>query len=278
MTDEPEGTLDDAVARAVSHAVKAKLEAPSALFLLATGAIRFSEVLEGCRRIPLADIEGVPGCWSGLDLFTGRVNDTPLWCIEDAPADTRNTGAPAWARAFPVWWASACGAEALIHSSAGTSLGVDGAPCLAHITDHINLSGATPLDGLGESRLGPLFPDQTRVHDKRLAALAHELAETAGEDLAGAVAACVHGPSVSTPAELRWQRAAGANLSVQDLAGPLVAAAHAGVPTLALCALTDSLTDQRGLASLVEATAEQAPAFDRLLGGLARELHRLDTR
>ena len=159
------------------------------------------------------------------------MNDSVIWCIEDAPAYSRASTSPAWTRAFPVWWAAACGAEVLIHSSAGTLLQGE-AGGLAYLTDHINLSGSTPLEGLGESRLGPLFPDQTRVHDERLAALAQELAEAAGDQLVGAVAACVHGPSVSTRAELWWQRSAGANLSVQDVAAPLVAAELA-VPEVA---------------------------------------------
>ena len=277
MNTEQPLSLDDAVTRAVSHAAKLKLEAPAALFLLATGAERFADGLDAPRRVPLEDLDGVPGCWSGLDLFAARVDDSVIWCIEDAPAYTSTTSGAAWARAFPVWWAAACGAEALIHSSAGTLLQGD-AGGLAHLTDHINLSGSTPLEGLGETRLGPLFPDQTRVHDERLAALALELAATSGDQLVGAVAACVHGPAVSTPAELRWQRAAGATLSVQDIAAPLVAAAHAGMPTLAVCAMTDTLDAQRDLATLVAATAAEAPSLDRLLHGLARELHRLDTR
>lgn len=277
MNTELTVSLDAAVTHAVSDAAKLKLEAPAALFLLATGAERFAAGLDGTRQVSLKAIEGVPGCWSGLDLFAARVNGSVIWCIEDAPAPTRDSGSSAWARAFPVWWAAACGADALIHSSAGTVLQGD-AGGLAHLTDHINLSGSTPLEGLGESRLGPLFPDQTRVHDERLAALALELAETAGDELVGAVAACVHGPSVATPAELRWQRASGATLSVQDIAAPLVAAAHAGIPTLAVCAMTDTLDAQRDLATLVAATAAQAPSLDRLLHGLARELHRLDTR
>lgn len=277
MTPEPPSSLDDAVTRAVSCAAKLKLEAPSALFLLATGAERFADGLDQPRRVPLENLEGVPGCWSGLDVFVARVNDSVIWCIEDAPAYSRASSGAAWARAFPVWWAASCGAEALIHSSAGTSLQGD-AGGLAHITDHINLSGSTPLEGLGESRLGPLFPDQTRVHDGRLAALAQELAEAAGDQLFGAVAACVHGPSVSTRAELCWQRSTGADLSVQDVAAPLVAAAHAGIPTLAVCAMTDTLDVQRDLATLVAATVAQAPSLDRLLHGLARELYRLDTR
>lgn len=277
MSPERPLSLDDAVTTAVSQAAKLKLEAPSTLFLLATGAERFAAGLDAPREVPLENFEGVPGCWSGLDLYAARVNDSVIWCIEDAPAYSRASTGPAWTRAFPVWWAAACGAETLIHSSAGTLLEGE-AGGLAYFTDHINLSGSTPLEGLGESRLGPLFPDQTRVHDERLAALALELAEAAGDQLVGAVAACVHGPSVATRAELSWQRSAGANLSVQDVAAPLIAAAHAGIPTLAVCAMTDALDVQRDLATLVAATAAQAPSLDRLLHGLARELHRLDTR
>ena len=75
--------------------------------------------------------------------------------------------------------AERAGAKALLHSSAGTDLdgGSPGArPVLARVVDHITLSGRTPLTGLGPSRLGPLFPDQTRVHDPGLGAVPEQLA------------------------------------------------------------------------------------------------------
>lgn len=270
--------LDEAVTQAVASVAAARLETPAALFLLATGDDRFARSLEGGAIVNLAEVDGVPETWRSSALHVGRINDTPLWCLEDAPDEAAAAEGPAWARAFPVWWAAACGAQALVYASAGTSLAESGATGLTHVTDHINLSGSTPLMGLGDSRLGPLFPDQTTVHDERLAALAGELAEVQGVSLTGAVAACVQGPAISTPAELRWQRDAGADVSVQSLAPPIIAAAHAGLPTLALCAITDSAPGPGDLASLVEATAAIAPDLDRLLLGVARELHRIDTR
>ena len=65
MTPEQPISLDDAVARAVSHAAKLKLEAPSALFLLATGAERFADGLDQPRRVPLENLEGFPAAGAG---------------------------------------------------------------------------------------------------------------------------------------------------------------------------------------------------------------------
>jgi len=145
--------------------------------------------------------------------------------------------------------------------------------------DHLNLSGRPPLRGLGESRLGPLFPDQTRVHDEALASLARDAAQRRGVQVHDGVAACTSGPALCTPAELAWHRTAGCDVSVQRLGDPLIAAAHAGIGSLALVAITDVAGEHDLDVATIVARAEQtAPVLDQLvedvavqLGPLARE-------
>jgi purine-nucleoside phosphorylase len=170
----------------------------------------------------------------------------------------------------------------MVHASAGTALTADGPLGVGDVvraTDHINLSGTSPLTGLGESRLGPLFPDQTRVHDAELGRLADEAARAGDVTLGTAVVACTVGPALSTPAEHAWFAGAGADVAVQRLAGPLVAAAHAGVATVAFVAVAD-VAGERGVdvAELVARAARTAPTLDGLvlrtierLAPLARE-------
>jgi purine nucleoside phosphorylase len=48
---------------------------------------------------------------------------------------------------------------------------------------------------------------------------------------------------MSTPAERRWWRTAGASVAIQDLTPPLLAAAHAGLSVVALSAVVDAGSD-----------------------------------
>jgi purine-nucleoside phosphorylase len=69
------------------------------------------------------------------------------------------------------------------------------------ISDHLNLTGTTPLTG-------PTFLDLSEVYSKRLRALARE----ADASLAEGVYAALRGPTYETPAEIRMLRTMGADL------------------------------------------------------------------
>lgn len=75
------------------------------------------------------------------------------------------------------------------------------------LTDHLNLTGASPLVGPHEQALGPRFPDQTQVYDAELRALLLRC----GSGLQHGVYAGLLGPSYETPAEVRMLRALGAD-------------------------------------------------------------------
>lgn len=268
-------------AAALESAVQGALEAcagvpiPDVLVAPATGAARIAERLSRADEIPLSELDGVPLPWFGATLWIGAAGETSVWLVDDAPV-TGDAEAD-WMRAFPIWWAAAAGAKILLHTSAGTDLrDKDDRPGddfeLVRIVDHINLSGTTPLTGLGQSRFGPLFPDQTRLHDPELASIADACAESSGRTLGHAIAACTLGPALSTPAELRWYRVAGADVAVQRLADPLIAAAHAGLATLALCAVTNRADERAEVGMLVERAARAAPRLDDLVLASASRL------
>lgn len=287
-TDQHRGDwnpLDRAVAESMDALRETQVGAPDVLLLLATGPGDLPTRMDATVVLPLREVPGVPPAWHGVTLRGGNLGEVRAWLIEDDAA-LGHGPEPDWSRAFPVWLAGAAGARLMIHTSAGTALGEpDGDPerfapgDLVRLTDHLNLSGRSPLRGLGESRLGPLFPDQTRVHDERLAELARDAAQRHKVDLRDGVAACTSGPALCTPAELAWHRTAGCDVSVQRLGDPLIAAAHAGMGSLAMVAITD-VADEHNLdvATIVARAEQTAPILDRLvldvavgLGPLARE-------
>lgn len=75
------------------------------------------------------------------------------------------------------------------------------------ITDHLNLTGQSPLIGDHEPAFGPRFPDQSNVYCTELAE--HLLAS--GSGLKTGCYAGLLGPSYETPAEVRMLRTLGAD-------------------------------------------------------------------
>jgi purine-nucleoside phosphorylase len=269
-------SLDQAIERARGSLSARGVSRPAALFLLGTGAGTLPGRLARGGRVPLSKIDGAPAIWGEVLLHWGELHGLGVWIVEDA-AEAAREGDPAWASAFVVWLAAAAGASTLVHTSAGSGLDAEGAPSLgaiALVSDHLNLSGSTPLAGLRESRLGPLFPDQTTLHDAVLRRAALARCRALGLAASEAIAACSLGPSIETPAERRFFARAGAQVSAQRLATPLIAAAHAGLGALALVVVTHVGDGALDVGQIAAASRSLAPALDDLLFELADDVQR----
>ena len=80
------------------------------------------------------------------------------------------------------------------------------------ITDHINMSGVSPLRGKNLDVLGgPRFPDMTFAYNLELRQLAIDAAKKIDLDLKTGVYAMMLGPNFETPAEIRMLRILGAD-------------------------------------------------------------------
>lgn len=275
-TREDSTTLDEAVAQARAALAQRAGGAPGVLMLSSLGTDLVLDVLEEEREIELGSLAGVPHPWSEARLSAGRIGGLAAWVLDDLSAEPTALASPGWRLGFPVWLAAASGASVMVHLSAGTSLAPERirAPGLALVRDHIHFAGASPLVGLGESALGPLFPDLSPLHDLelRLAALARsrELEICAAE----AIALCTAGPALETPAERRMYAALGAEVAVASLAIPLLAAAHAGLRALAIVAVTDARAGAGELGTLLESALALEQPIARLLTRLAPDLER----
>jgi purine-nucleoside phosphorylase len=137
---------------------------------------------------------------------------------------------------FGVRVIAALGVRTIIVTNA--SGGVD--PALAPgeivaISDHINLTGVSPLTGPNDERLGPRFVDMTDAYDPKLRAIAGVAAPAAiGRELREAIYAGMAGPAYETPAEVRLLRTLGAGLVGMSTVHEVIAARHAGVAVLGL--------------------------------------------
>lgn len=132
--------------------------------------------------------------------------------------------------------AVAAGVKTIIITNAAGGLNLDWKPGTAVlISDHINLTGATPL-------VGPRFIDVSEVYSKRIRAIAKKIKP----DLPEGVYAQFHGPQYETPAEVRMAITLGADLVGMSTALEAIAAKEAGCEVLGISLVTNpgaGLTD-----------------------------------
>ncbi|MFY9342192.1 MAG: purine-nucleoside phosphorylase [Planctomycetota bacterium] len=101
-----------------------------------------------------------------------------------------------------------CGVPAFLLTNAAGGIADDmAAGDLMLLTDHLNLTGQSPLTGPHEPAFGPRFPDLSRVYSPRL----RQLLLASGTRLRPGVYAGLPGPSYETPAEVRMLKRLGAD-------------------------------------------------------------------
>jgi purine-nucleoside phosphorylase len=161
--------------------------------------------------------------------------------------------------------AAGCRVVVLTNAAGAIRAGLaPGQPVL--ISDHLNLTGRSPLAGPPPpAGYPPRFTDLSGLYSARLRAIAR----TADLSLAEGVYAALPGPHYETPAEIRMLAAAGADLVGMSTALEAIAARHLGAEVLGLSLVTNiaaGLSDQPLDHAEVLATGQAAAArMGRLL-------------
>jgi purine-nucleoside phosphorylase len=177
------------------------------------GRLVVGELREGDATVPLVAMQG-------------RVHGYEGWTAEDV--------------AFGARVLCRLAIRALLVTNAAGGVNPSFAPGdLVRIVDHLNLSGANPLAGDNDERLGPRFPDLSDAYDPRLGVLLDEAAAATGVPLRRGVYACMPGPSYETPAEVRMLRGLGADLVGMSTVPEVIAARHMGVPVAGISVVTN---------------------------------------
>jgi purine-nucleoside phosphorylase len=164
--------------------------------------------------------------------------------------------------------AAGCRVVVLTNASGGIRAGLQpGQPVL--ISDHLNLTGRSPLAGPPPPAGYPArFTDLSDLYAARLRAIAR----AADPSLAEGVYAALPGPHYETPAEIRMLAAAGADLVGMSTALEAIAARHLGAEVLGLSLVTNiaaGLSDQPLDHAEVLATGQAAAArMGALLAGI----------
>jgi purine-nucleoside phosphorylase len=210
------------------------------------------------EEIPEFPATTVPG--HAGRLVVGKLGGTPVAVLEGRSHLYEGTSAEDVA--FGVRLLAWFGVRSILLTCAAGAVNPTLAPGqLVRITDHLNLTGANPLTGGNDERIGPRFPDMGEAYDARLGGVLDACATRLGMPLPTGVYAGLAGPSYETPAEVRMLRSLGADLVGMSTVLEVIAARHAGVRVAALALVTnlaaglsaEALAHERVLAAGVEA-------------------------
>lgn len=250
--------------------IKARLPAgfsPCAALVLGTGLGGSLETLETLVSIPYPGIPGFGQATApGHDgrLAAGRLSgrDVLLWEGRLHLYEGRSPGEVC--RSVRV--SALLGVRALLVTNAAGSLNpLHETGGLLAITDHVNLTGKTPLSGPNEDAFGPRFPDMSRAYSRRMLDVAARCALDLGLRLEMGVYAGVHGPQMETPAETRMLRMLGADAVGMSTVMEVLAARHMGLEVLGLsCLVNQNLPDCMAEVTVEEVLAAAAEAGKKL--------------
>ena len=162
--------------------------------------------------------------------------------------------------------AAAAGAKIVVLTNGCGGLNPDWTPgTTVLISDHINLTAATPL-------MGGTFIDLSEAYARRL----RELARTVDPDLPEGVYVQFRGPQFETPAEVRMAGVLGGDLVGMSTSLETIAARERGLEVLGISLVTNLAagisTEPLNHEEVLEAGREAAPRLRRLLAGIAAAL------
>ena len=219
---------------------------------------------------PVPDVEGHSGTMVSIELdgqnallLAGRVHAYEGWSLDEV--------------VFGVRTAVAAGAKIVVLTNAAGSINLSFRPgSLVNLTDHLNLTGWNPLIGSNDERLGPRFPDMSKVYDERLRQVTRLAAGDADTDMEEGVYAWFTGPSYETPAEIGMARTLGADLVGMSTVPEAIAARHMGARVAGISLVTNMAagTSEVELShdEVKEAAAAASTRFGRLLDSLIPRL------
>ncbi|MBE9557826.1 MAG: purine-nucleoside phosphorylase [Proteobacteria bacterium] len=211
---------------------------PRVGIVLGSGLGPLADDVTDATVVPYEDLDGFPTPGVGGHvgrLLLGKVSDTPVAMLhgrahyyETGRANTMKT---------PVRTLAALGCETLILTNAAGSLREDVGPgSVMAISDHINLTGVSPL--FGESGDGK-FVNMVDAYDPALRARLHATADSIGLTLHEGVYAWFCGPHFETPAEIHAVRVLGADAVGMSTAPECILARHAGMKVAAMSIVTN---------------------------------------
>jgi purine-nucleoside phosphorylase len=247
---------------------------PRVGLVLGSGLGAFAEKVEAqvsfsynaLPHFPVSTVEGHKG-----RLVAGSVDGVPLLCMQGRVHGYE--GYDPTEVVFPVRVLLALGARTIILTNAAGGIHADWAPGdLMVISDHINLTGKSPLSGANDPRLGVRFPDMTDLYAPKLQELAHRSAKGLGFALRSGVYLGLNGPQYETPAEIRMAKGLGADAVGMSTVFEAIAARHGGAEILGISCITNLAAGISKQALSHSEVKDTANAVEERFVGLVRRV------
>lgn len=147
------------------------------------------------------------------------------------------------------------------------------------ISDHINLTGISPLRGANDERFGERFPDMTECYDRAFRSYALAAAKMTGIAAHEGIYAYMTGPSYETPAEVRALGMLGADAVGMSTVPEAVCARHAGMRVLGVSCLTNMAAGVTGKPlsekDVAEVGEKSVLSAQKLIWEIIKEIERI---
>jgi purine-nucleoside phosphorylase len=253
---------------------------PAVGIVLGSGLGGLADDLVDAVAIPFADLPGWPAATAPGHvgrLLLGQLDGVPVAMLQGRLHVYEGNDPGLVVQ--PVLLMGRLGAKVVVLTNAAG--GVDpgyGPGTLMIISDHINLTGRTPLLGPNADEIGPRFFDLTEVWSPRLRARLREA--FAAESVASEEGIYIGllGPSYETPAEVRMLRTLGADAVGMSTVLEAIAARWAGLEICGVSLVTNAgagysgqpLTHEEVLEAGAVAGPRLARVIRRFVAGLAQ--------
>ncbi len=164
----------------------------------------------------------------------------------------------------------------LTNAAGGVNAGFSSGDIMV-IADHVNLTGKNPLVGPNEDHWGPRFPDMSAAYDGKLIQDVFRIAGRRKIALQQGVYAGLTGPSLETPAEVRFLRTIGADAVGFSTVQETIAAVHAGMRVVGLSTITNvhhpEQPEPADLQEIIDQANRAVPRLRALVEDLIGGLH-----
>jgi purine-nucleoside phosphorylase len=169
---------------------------------------------------------------------------------------------------MPVYISARLGVHTMMLTNAAGGINPKLKPgSLMLITDHINMMGTNPLIGPHISELGPRFPDQAAIYDRKLGALLRSCARKEKAALTAGVYMAVTGPTYETPAEINAFKRLGADAIGMSTAPEASVASAAGIRVCAISCIANSASGSTAVThkEVLDNTKNVMPTMTRII-------------
>jgi len=246
---------------------------PQVGMVLGSGLGPFADQVNAVASISFDELPGFPQAGVGGHagrLVLGHVGNTRVAVLQGRAHYYEHGQADAMAVAIQTFKAMGC--EALVLTNAAGSMVTDAGPgSVMLLTDHINMTGVSPLFGAqGNQR----FVDMTQAYHPGLNDAMRSAAKANEVTLHEGVYAWMCGPHFETPAEIRALKVLGAQAVGMSTVPEVILARYQGLPVCALSIVTNYASGMSPTPLSHEQTMEYAKMatedVERLLNAFLR--------